>query len=394
MAASSSTPPLRVALIGHSFMGQVHSHGWRNAAAAFDLPLAPEMKLLVGRDEGRVSKAARRLGWAECATDYRAVLERDDIDVIDICTPGDTHAEIAIAALAAGKHVLIEKPMANTLAEAERMALAAAEASSRGVRSMVGFTNRRVPAVALGRRLIEQGRIGTIRHVRGFYFQDWIADADVPLSWRLDKSRAGSGALGDIGAHAVDLAMYWTGDRISEVVSSLKTFVTERPLAGDHDGLTFSAGSEGTGPVTVDDSASFLAHFEGGAEGFFQATRFAAGRKNALRVEVNGTKGSLAFDLEDYNILEFSDFTEDSDIAGFHRIHCTEATHPYAGNWWPAGHSLGFDAGFSNEIADFVRAVSRDEDPRPSFAEGLAVQRVLDAVEKSAESRSWESITY
>jgi predicted dehydrogenase len=378
-------------MVGYAFMGAAHSQGWRTAPRVFGLPLSPVMALLVGRDRERVAHAAEKLGWAGIETDWRRAVARDDIDLVDICTPGDTHAEIAVAALAAGKHVLCEKPLANTVAEAERMADAAGKARANGVRAMVGFTYRRVPAVALARRLVEQGRLGEVRHVRAQYLQDWIADPEVPLSWRLQKERAGSGALGDIGAHAADLAQFVIGDVIGEVSGSLTTFVTERPLAAGHSGLSFTA-SAGRGAVTVDDAAAFLARFRGGAVGVFEATRFARGRKNALRLEVNGSRGSLAFDFEDMNYLEFFDAGEEPDTAGFHRIMVTEPQHPYVAGWWPAGHGLGYEHGFSHQVVDLVTAIAGGSDPAPSFADGLQVQRVLAAVEASAGSGRWESV--
>ena len=391
MTDHEDRPRLRVAMVGYAFMGAAHSQAWRTAPRMFNLPLAPEMTTLVGRDEGRVAAAAENLGWSSIETDWRRVIERDDIDLIDICTPGDTHAEIAIAALRAGKHVLCEKPMANSVDEAERMAAAAGAARERGVRSMVGFTYRRVPAIALAKRLVEQGRIGEVHHVRAQYLQDWIADPKAPLSWRLDKQKAGSGALGDIGAHALDLAQYLTGDTVVEVSGALRTFVAERPVASEHAGLSGTASSE-RGPVTVDDAASFLATFSKGAMGVVEATRFAYGRKNALRIEVNGSKGSLAFDFEDMNVLEFFDAGEPSDTAGFHRVIATEPEHPYVAGWWPPGHGLGYEHAFSHQVVDLVSAIAAGCDPTPSFDEGLQVQRVLDAVETSSASRAWQTV--
>jgi predicted dehydrogenase len=378
-------------MVGYAFMGAAHSQGWRTAPHMFDLPMTPEMAVLVGREAARVTAAADRLGWASIETDWHRVVDRDDVDLIDICTPGDTHAEIAVAALAAGKHVLCEKPMANTVAEAQEMAAAAATAHDHGVRAMVGFTYRRVPAVALARRLVEQGRVGEVRHVRAQYLQDWIADPEAPLSWRLQKEKAGSGALGDVGAHALDLAQYVIGDHVREVTGSLTTFVKERPIAVEHSGLSGTASAE-RGPVTVDDAAAFLARFPGGAVGVFEATRFATGRKNALRLEVNGSRGSIAFDFEDMNFLEFYDATEDPDTAGFHRIMVTEPQHPYVAAWWPPGHGLGYEHGFSHQVVDLVTAIAGGTDPAPSFADGLQVQRVLAAVESSAESGQWEAV--
>ncbi|MGR6965431.1 Gfo/Idh/MocA family protein [Geodermatophilus sp. URMC 61] len=386
------TPTLGVGLIGYAFMGAAHSQAWRTAPHFFDLPLRPELTVLAGRDAVRVADAAQRLGWSSTETDWRRVLERDDVDLVDVCTPGDTHAEIAIAALEAGKHVLCEKPLANSVAEAETMAEAAARAAERGVRSMVGFTYRRVPAIGLARQLVAEGRLGEIRHVRAQYLQDWIADPAAPMSWRLERDKAGSGALGDIGAHIVDLTQHITGQRLTGVSALLETFVKERPLPASAGSLSGVAG-EGMGTVTVDDAAVFLGRFDGGALASFEATRFALGRKNAIRIEVNGSRGSLAFDFEDMNVLHFFDGDEPATTAGFRRIIVTEPDHPYVGAWWPAGHGLGYEHGFTHQVVDLVTAIAKGEDPTPSFADGLQVQRVLDAVERSAAARSvWTEI--
>src|SRR5215210_2496633 len=275
------TRTLGVGLIGYAFMGAAHSQAWRTAPHFFDLPLRPELTVLAGRDAARVAEAAGKLGWSSTETDWHRVIEREDVDLVDVCTPGDTHAEIAIAALEAGKHVLCEKPLANTVAEAEAMAEAAAKAAARGVRSMVGFTYRRVPAIGLARKLVADGRLGEIRHVRAQYLQDWIADPAAPMSWRLDKDKAGSGALGDIGAHIIDLTQHIPGQALTGVSAMLETFVKERPLAAaDAGSLLGGAAQDGgaTGRVTVDDAAVFLARFEGGGIGVFEATRFATGR--------------------------------------------------------------------------------------------------------------------
>jgi predicted dehydrogenase len=384
-------PTLAVGMVGHAFMGNAHSQAWRTAPRFFDLPLDPVMQVLCGRDAGRAAEAAARLGWAESETDWRRLVDRPDVDLVDICTPGDSHAEIAIAALAAGKHVLCEKPLANTVAEAEAMTAAAEKAAAQGVLAMVGFTYRRVPAVALARQLVQEGRIGEIRHVRAQYLQDWIADAEAPLSWRLDKEKAGSGALGDIGAHIIDLTQHITGQHVTEVSGQLETFVKERPVAAEHSGLSGSAG-EGRGPVTVDDAAVFIARFTGGGLGVFEATRFATGRKNAIRIEINGSAGSLAFDFEDMNVLELFDASEPAETAGFRRILVTEPEHPYVGAWWPPGHGLGYEHGFTHQVVDLVRAVADGTQPTPSFADGLQVQRVLAAVETSSDTRTWQEI--
>ncbi len=381
------TETLRIAMIGHGFMGAAHSQGWRVAPRFFDLPLEPEMTVLVGRNPEAAEAAARKWGWHETSTDWREVITRDDIDVVDIVTPGDTHAEIAIAALEAGKHVLCEKPLANTVAEAELMAAAAARAAERGIRSMVGFTYRRVPATTFARDLVAAGRIGEIRQVRAEYLQDWLMDAEAPLTWRMQKERAGSGALGDIGAHAVDLTEYITGQRVTTVSGIIETIVGERPLLGEGVGLSGTATSE-RGQVTVDDIALFTGRLESGALASFEATRFRTGRKNALRIEISGSLGALAFDLERLNELEFYDATLPATGQGFQRILVTESDHPYVGPWWPTGHMLGYEHGFSHQVFDFVTAIEDGTPPQPSFEDGLHVQRVLEAVERSSDSGS------
>lgn len=376
-----------IGMVGYAFMGAAHSQGWRTAPRFFDLPLNPAMRVVAGRNPEGVAAAATKLGWEESSTDWRELLTRDDIDLIDICTPGSSHHEIAIAALEAGKHILCEKPLANTVAEAREMADAAERAAARGVMAMVGFTYRRVPAIQLARTLVTSGKIGTIRHVRAQYLQDWIADENAPLSWRLDKQMAGSGALGDIGAHIIDLTQFITGELITEVSGALRTFVTERPIAAEAPGLTPVTSAE-MGPVTVDDAAVFLANMSGGAIGIYEATRFAAGRKNAIRIEINGSAGSLAFDFEDMNVLQYYDATEPAVTSGFTRILVTEPEHAYVGNWWPPGHGLGYEHGFTHQVVDLIEAIATGIQPSPNFADGLQVQKVLDAVERSSTDRA------
>ncbi|QGH70021.1 Gfo/Idh/MocA family protein [Pseudactinotalea sp. HY158] len=373
-------------MIGYAFMGRAHSQAWRVAPRFFDLPLEPRMGLLVGRNEAAATAAAGRLGWAEVETDWRRVVERDDVDLVDICTPGDTHAEIAAAALRAGKHVLVEKPMANSVAEAEAMVAAAEDARGSGARAMVGFTYRRVPAVALARQLVAEGRIGQVRQVRAQYLQDWLADDEAPLSWRLDKDRAGSGALGDIGAHIVDLTEFVTGERYVGVSGMLETFVHERPTAGSSDGLSSTAGT-GRGRVTVDDAAAFTARLSGGGTAVLEATRVAWGRKNAMRFEISGSTGTLAFDFEEMNILHHYDASTPACDGGFRRILVTESDHPYIAAWWPPGHGLGYEHGFTHQAVDLVEAIAGGHDPAPSFADGLHVQQVLAAVERSSTAQ-------
>jgi predicted dehydrogenase len=382
MTSDPARPTLGVGVVGYAFMGAAHAHAWRTAPHVFDLPLTPAMVAICGRNAAAVKAAAERQGWASAETDWRTLIARPDVDLVDICTPGDLHAEIAIAALDAGKHVLCEKPLANTPAEAEAMTAAAQRAAAKGVRSMVGFNYRRVPALALARTLVAEGRLGEIRHVRATYLQDWLTDPAFPLSWRLVRERAGSGALGDLGAHIIDLAQYLTGEPITAVSGSTTTFVSERPVRG-------WVAYEPRGAVTVDDAAVFTARLGAGVMlGSFEVSRFAAGRKNALRIELNGSLGSVAFDLERLNELEFHAHAGNAVTAGFTRILVTEPDHPYLSAWWPPGHVLGWDATFSHEIADLVTAIAEGAQPRPSFAEGLQVQRVLAAVQESAASDS------
>jgi predicted dehydrogenase len=386
------TDTLRVAMIGYGFMGAAHSQGWRVAPRFFDLPADPTMAVVVGRNPDAVSAAARKWGWEESATDWREVIARDDIDIVDIVTPGDTHAEIALAALEAGKHVLCEKPLANSVAEAEAMTDAAARAAEKGVRSMVGFTYRRVPAATLARDLVAAGRIGQIRQVRAAYRQDWLMDAEAPLTWRMQKDRAGSGSLGDIGAHAIDLSEYITGLRLETVSGILDTIVAERPLLAEGVGLSGTASDE-RGAVTVDDIALFSGRYGGPAGGYaplgtFEATRFATGRKNALTIEVSGSLGAISFDLERMNELDFYDATLPATEQGFRKILVTEHDHPYLAPWWPPGHILGYEHGFSHQVVEFVTAIAEGGSPEPSFADGLHIQRVLDAVERSSAAGS------
>ncbi|SKB63344.1 Predicted dehydrogenase [Arthrobacter sp. 49Tsu3.1M3] len=372
---SPGPPPLGVAMIGYAFMGKAHSNAWRNVASYFDVP-AFERRVLVGRDRDGVAEAAAKYGWAESATDWRAVVARDDIHIVDICAPGFMHAEIAIAALAAGKHVLVEKPLANTLAEAEAMAEAARTAREEGVQSMIGFNYRRVPALALARELIAEGRLGAVRHVRAAYLQDWLVDPEAPMTWRLNKETAGSGALGDIASHAIDQVLFLLGEQVTEVSGRLHTFTPRRP------------GAAGLEEVTVDDAAWATLTLASGAIASVEVSRVATGRKNSLTLEIYGDKGALLFDLEELNELGFLDATLPVREQGFRRILVNEPEHPYLEAWWPQGHVIGWEHTFTHEIRDFLVAVGTGTQPSPSFEDGLNVQRILAAVEESAAAKS------
>ncbi len=367
-SASGAAGSPGVAVIGYAFMGKAHSHAWRNVAALHPGAPGVRQQVLVGRDGDAVAAAAEQYGWSESATDWKAVLERDDIDIVDVCVPGHLHAEVAIAALEAGKHVIAEKPLANTLAEAEKMVATARAARERGVHSMVGFNYRRVPALALARKHIADGRIGDVRQVRIAYLQDWLADEAAPMTWRLRRELAGSGALGDLASHAVDQVRFLLGHEVTEVNALTHTFVPQR------------TGASGVEDVTVDDAAWSTMRTSGGAVVSLEVTRMATARKNALGIEVYGTTGALRFDLESLNHLDVC--LEGADA--FSRQLVTEPGDPYIDGWWPPGHVLGWDATFTNQAADFLTALAAGQEPTPSFEDGLAVQRVLAAIEASS----------
>lgn len=379
---------LSVGLIGYQFMGKAHSNAYRQAGRFFDLPADIRMKTICGRNEAAVREAAKKLGWEGYATDWRQVVEDPEIDIVDVSTPGDSHAEIAIAAAKAGKAVFCEKPLGNTLDEATRMLAAVREAK---VPNAIFHNYRKSPAVALAKKLIEEGRLGTIYHVRAVYLQDWIADPSFPLVWRLQKEHAGSGAHGDIAAHIIDMARFLVGE-FDEVCGALHTFIKKRPKVGAVDDRLGATASAEMGDVTVDDASMFLARFKNGALGTFEATRFAVGRKNHNRIEINGSRGSLVFNQEKMNELEFFDNDEAEATHGFRLIQATEGSHPYAGHYWPVGHIIGYEHTFVDLIADAVTAMTEGKEITPNFEDGYRNQVVLDAVERSHASRGWISI--
>ncbi|MEO0530092.1 MAG: Gfo/Idh/MocA family oxidoreductase [Planctomycetota bacterium] len=382
---------INVGLVGNQFMGKAHSNAYLKVAKFFDMESVPQMTAVCGLRRDQVEEFADRFGWSRSSTDWKELTSADDIDLIDVCTPGDTHAEISIAAAKAGKHVFCEKPLANTLADAKAMLAAAREAN---VRHMVNFCYRRAPAVALAKQMVEAGEIGEVRQWRGTYLQDWLFDPDAPYSWRLDKKIAGSGAHGDLNAHAIDLARYITGDEITDVVGDMRTFVKERPHPdGSGSGIgSGGATKAGTGEVTVDDAAIFLARFAGGAIGTFEATRMATGRKNYNRFEVNGSRGTLAWNFEDMNVLEFYSANDPVGQQGFRQILATEPSHPYLHAWWPPGHILGYEHGFVNGVFDLCKAIESGGEVAPDFKDGAQCVAVLEAVEASVESGSWQSV--
>ena len=373
-----------VGLVGYKFMGRAHSNAYRQVARFFEVDPVPRMRAICGRDEEAVKDAATALGWEGYETDYRLLLERDDIGLVDVVTPGNTHHEIAIAALEAGKHVLCEKPLANSLEKAREMLEAARRA---GAVNVVCFNYRRAPAVQLAKKLVDEGRLGEIRHWRAAYLQDFILDPELPLIWRFQKEVAGSGALGDLGAHLIDLAHFLVGP-ITEVVGTAETFIKERPLEGDP-----SSDGRQMGTVTVDDAAAFLARFENGAMGTFEVTRLAPGRKNRNSFEINGSKGSVAFDLERMNELEVYFEDDPPEVRGFRTVMVTEPDHPYVGAWWPPGHILGYEHTFVHTVKDLLDGIGAGKSPAPTFEDGYRCQAVLDAVERSAQSGTWTEPT-
>jgi predicted dehydrogenase len=376
----TARPTLRVGLIGHGFMGKAHSNAWRQAPRFFNLPAEVRMSTLCGRDARAVKKAAADFGWEKSATDWRAVVADPEIDLIDISTPNDSHAAIAIAAAAAGKAVLCEKPLARDVREAERMTKAVRQAR---VVNMVCHNYRRVPALALAREMIKRGELGErLFHFRARYAQDWIVDPEFPLVWRLRSGSAESGSLGDLGSHIVDLGRYLVGE-FREVCATLETFVKQRPVPE-------ARGRRGK--VKVDDAVAVIGRFRNGALATLEATRFAQGRKNALTIEINGSEGSLVFDLEEMNRLRFYSARDPATERGFREIIVTEGAHPYIDHWWPPGHLVGYEHSFVHTIADFVRAIVARKNVAPSFADGLATQRVLEAIAQSAQRRAWVTL--
>jgi predicted dehydrogenase len=385
-------PTLRVGMIGYRFMGKAHSNAWRQAPRFFPLKSGISMHTICGRDAAAVEEARKQFGWEYASTNWRDVVESPEIDVVDISTTNDTHAEMAIAAARAGKHILCEKPLAVSVAEAEAMFKAVKKA---GVVHMVCHNYRRIPAIALAKKMIQAGAIGEVYHYYARYAQDWCINPEVPLIWRFQKGVSGSGANGDINSHIIDLGRYLVGE-IDEVSAQMHTFVKERPIMdpkGKGQGLG-GRGGRRMGRVTVDDAAMFIGRFKNGAVANLEATRFAYGRKNHIALEINGSKGSLTFDFEDMNRLKYFDATAPAERQGFRDIMVTEpgGTHPYVGNWWPPGHILGYEHTFVHTVADFVNACVAGKSVHPTFEDGWMNQRVMAAVEKSAAVKKWVKV--
>jgi predicted dehydrogenase len=382
---------LRVAMIGYRFMGKAHSNAWRQAPHFFPLKAGIEMHTICGRDADAVESAREQLGWQNACTDWRDVVASPDIDIVDITTPNDSHADIAIAAAQAGKHVMCEKPLAMNVKQGEKMVAAAKKSK---IVNMICHNYRRIPAIAQAKKMIEEGALGRIYHYRARYAQDWPSDPKFPLVWRLQKGISGSGAHGDINAHIIDLGRYLVGE-MHEVSGMLDTFVKERPImdtGGKGQGLA-ARSAKRTGRVTVDDASLFIGRFKNGALANLEATRFALGRKNHIELEINGSQGSIYFDFEDMNRLQFFDNSNPADRQGFRNILVTRGgVHPYFGSWWPEGHIIGYEHTFIHTVADFVDACVAGKSVQPTFEDGLMNQRVLEAVEKSAHTRKWVKV--
>ena len=381
---------VNVAMIGYQFMGKAHSNAYRQVGRFFDLGVEPVMKVVCGRSEAKVKAAAENFGWEEYSTSWEEVIARPDIELVDIASPNNTHALITQAALKAGKHVLCEKPLAISAADAKT---SYELAKSTGLINGICHNYRKAPAIAYAAQLVKEGRLGKIRHFRGTYLQDWIVDPTVPLVWRLDKNVAGSGSHGDLNAHLIDTARFVMGSEFTEVIGLAETFIKQRPLLADTDGGLSGFKSTGEmGEVTVDDVTSFLARFENGATGTFEATRLAPGRKNYNRWEINGEHGSIAFNLERMNEIEIYLNDDPAGLQGFHTVQATETVHPYMSAYWPVAHIIGYEHTFINMVKDLFDAIAKGESFTPDFLDGYRNQAVLEAVEVSAATRQWVSV--
>jgi predicted dehydrogenase len=381
-------PKVNIALIGSGFMGRAHSNGLRQAASFFDLPVEPVLKVLAARNPETGSRLARQFGWEKTVQNWTEVLDDPDIQVVDIVTPVHTHAEFATAALSAGKAVICEKPLAWNLAEAVRIAEAAEKA---GLPNYCTYNIRCTPAIKYARQMIEAGELGELTQWRGTFQQSWLVDTDFPLTWRLRKETAGGGALADIGSHSLDLARYLVGE-IEAVSAMMKTYTKERWIPVKDEGRN-SIPTDKKGEVTVDDAAWSLLRFENGVLGTMEATRMASGQLCANRFEIYGRRGALSFDFMRLNELQFFSLADPRERQGWRTINVTLPVHPYAKNWWPAGHSLGYEHTFANAFADFFQAYAEGRSPAPDFRDAAKTQAVMEAIEKSAASTAWVNVS-
>ncbi len=373
---------MRIGIIGHQFMGRAHSNAWLQAPRFFDLDIEPVLQIACGRRLLPLKEFAENWGWKEIETDWRRVVDRDDIDIIDIAAPQYLHHEIAVAALKAGKHVFLEKPMAMTVEQAQEME---ATALISGKVHYLNHNYRRCPAVRLAKNMIDEGKIGRIFHWRGAYLQDWLTDPEFPLTWQLEKEKAGSGAQADLNSHSIDLARYLVGE-ISQVTGMTAQFVSERPLPNKN-AAAFKGGSsgEGMGKVTVEDASFMTVRFVNGALGSFEASRFAVGRKNYNLFEIYGSKGSVSFNLERMNELQYYNNDDQYGEKGFRTILATDPSHDYITNWWPPGHIIGYEHEFVHAMVDFLGAISKGQEIHPNFTDGVREMEILEAGLRSAE---------
>lgn len=380
---------VRVGLIGHKFMGRAHTHAYTDLPIFFDTGVEVVKKIICSNEES-VIDISKRWHWEKYSLDWREVVQNVEVDLVDIAAPSAIHAQIAIAAAKAGKHIFCEKPLALNLKDAKAMVNAVEKAD---VVNMIGFNYRRVPAIALAKKLINDGEIGEIYHFRGIYQQGWLVDPNFPLAWRLRKEKAGYGSLGDLGAHVIDLARYLVGE-IEEVLCTERTFIKERPKPIVEDGLVAIAGKE-RGKVDVDDAAAFLAHFKNMETiGYLEMTRYGTGHRNQNRIEINGSKGAIIFDMEKMNELEFYRVDDPSHIQGYRRIQVGEGVHPYMANWFPAGHIIGYGDTFVNQAYDLITAIKEGKKITPDFNDGLICQQILEAADKSVRTKKWEKVLF
>jgi predicted dehydrogenase len=374
--------PLNIGMVGYGFMGRTHSNGYAQANHFFDLEYKPVLKAVCARNKDKAQAFADQWGYESVETDWKELLKRDDIDAVDICTPNNVHAEIAIAAAEAGKMVLCEKPLSMDTAEGETMCAAVEKA---GVKNMVWYNYRRVPAVTLAKQLIDEGRLGRIFHYRANFLQDWTINADVPqggaATWRLDSNAAGSGVTGDLLAHCIDTAI-WLNGGISDVSAVAETFIKERVHA--------ETGEKQQ--VTIDDACTFHCHFQNGSLGLFESTRYARGHKALYTFEINGENASIRWDLHDLHRLQYFDYGDDSIVRGWHDVHVSDGDQPYMGHWWVPGLNIGYEHTFIHQVADFLKSLETGETIEPSFRSALETQKVCDAVLESARDRAWKTI--
>ena len=373
---------LNIGLIGYGFMGRTHSNAFGKVNNFFDLEYQPVLKAVCARDAAKAQAFARNWGYESVETDWRKLIEREDIDVIDIASPNNTHAEIATAAAKAGKMILCEKPLAMNGPEAEKMVKAVEKAK---VPNMVWYNYRRVPAITLAKQLIDEGKLGRIFHYRAKFLQDWTISKDLPQGgaglWRLDAKVAGSGVTGDLLAHCIDTAM-WLNGGIDKVTAMTETFIKERKH-------TLTGKVE---KVSIDDASAFLARFSNGSLATFESTRYARGHKALYTLEINGENASIAWDLHDLHRLQYFDYRDESRVRGWRNLHITDSDHPYMKNWWVPGLQIGYEHTFIHQVADFIKGLSDGKIPGPSFRDGLATDYVTDAVLKSAKTGRWEKV--